>query len=768
MSESGNAREVREQIAGYQYEDQDLQSEAQLLVDSSETRCLKETNEAIRQSLTDLQGKLNKDDNAPEGPRRSERIRNPTEKMRALQYDEAKKVEKRLLAMYEQWKLHTREARDQLKTYMSESQLWLLIEQLKKDKEDLMNVYYEIRNLITPSADIRRRVDTCESMTTEITNIAYNRAIDDENEFDEQKERHRLHELLRHNHAKSVYGSAASSISHSQSDHYSIPSVMTAKRADAAAELAVKEAHYQMLLEEERQKELIRELEEQQRKALEAQKRELERLQAEKEIRAARAKLESYNKETERENANYVKEERNVEAKSAPLTASPPPLVASPCHTGIPSFAQIFQDSIALNRLPVPEPYVFNGDPIQFIEWKSAFTSLIDQRVITPAEKLYYLKKYVGGPARQVLEGTFYRNDNEAYQDAWNRLNHRFGQPFAIQRAFREKLNSWPRILPKDAEGLRRFSDFLNACQDAMPHVKGLDILNDCQENQKIVHKLPDWAALRWNRQVTKGLNENGEFPSFKEFARFTSTEAEIACNPITSFHALHPPDTSTEKGNLRDVKKNEASALNTQTVNEHNNHKSEQWKVKTPCILCQDSRHQLHACSKFTDMVLGERPNYIREKKLCYGCLKPGHSARDCRHRHSCDQWCVVAAAIVGDVAEAIVGDVAEAIVGDVAEAIVGDVAEAIVGDVAEAIVGDVAEAIVGGVAAAIVSVVVAAAIVSVVVAAAIVSVVVAAAIVSVVVAAALVSVVAAAAIVSVVVAAAIVSVVVAAAIVA
>ncbi|KAJ8001006.1 hypothetical protein DPEC_G00186330 [Dallia pectoralis] len=37
--------------------------------------------------------------------------------------------------------------------------------------------------------------------------------------------------------------------------------------------------------------------------------------------------------------------------------------------------------------------------------------------------------------------------------------------------------------------------------------------------------------------------------------------------------------------------------------------------------------------------MVLGERPNYIRDKKLCYGCLKPGHSARDCRHRHSCDQ---------------------------------------------------------------------------------------------------------------------------------
>lgn len=558
MSESGNEIEVEEQIAGYQHED--LQGEAHKMVDSSERPCLKETNEAKQQSLTDLQGKLNKDDNALEGPRRSERTRHPTEKMRAHQYEEAKKKEKRLYAMYEQWKLHTRKARDQLKTYMSESQLWPLIEELKRDKEDVMNIYDEIRNLTTPSTDIRRRVDTCESVTTEIINIAYSRAIDDESGFNEQQERHRLHELLRHDYAKSVYGSAASLISHSQSDHYSITSAMTAKRVDAAAELAVKEANYQMLLEEERQKESIRELEEQQRKALEAQRRELERLQAEKEIRAAQAKLKIYEKETDHKDANYVKRERNMEAKNVPVTTAPLSQVASPRYTDIPSLAQILQDNIALNRLPVPEPFVFNGDPIQFIEWKAAFTSLIDQRVITPAEKLYYLKKYVGGPARQVLDGNFYRNDNEAYQDAWDKLERRFGQPFAIQKAFRERLTNWPRISSKDAEGLRRFSDFLNACQDAIPHVKGLDILNDWEENRKLVHKLPDWAALRWNRQVTQSLNENQEFPSFKEFARFTSNEAEIACNPITSFHALRSSDSITEKRNLRDVKKNKAS----------------------------------------------------------------------------------------------------------------------------------------------------------------------------------------------------------------
>lgn len=63
------------------------------------------------------------------------------------------------------------------------------------------------------------------------------------------------------------------------------------------------------------------------------------------------------------------------------------------------SLAQAFQDSVALNILPVPEPSVFNGDPIQLIEWKASFMSLIDRKGISSADKMYYLKKYVGGPA---------------------------------------------------------------------------------------------------------------------------------------------------------------------------------------------------------------------------------------------------------------------------------------------------------------------------------------------------------------------------------
>ncbi len=313
-----------------------------------------------------------------------------------------------------------------------------------------------------------------------------------------------------------------------------------------------------------------------------------------------------------------------------------------PPKSDISYLAQAVQDSIALNRLPTTEPSVFNGDPIQFIEWKAAFVSLIDGKAISSADKLHYLKRYVGGPARKSLDGIFYRNDEEAYNDAWNKLNQRYGQPFVIQKSFREKLAKWPKIQPRDAEGFREFSDFLDACHQAMPHVKGLEILNDCDENQKLVHKLPDWAAARWNCQVTQTLIQTRDFPKFIDFVTFMSMEAEINCNPVTSFSALRASDPTSEKLNFKGSRRNRANVFHIQAAMENKpNYESESRPTKgnfKMCFFCKDSEHKIHNCPQFLAKSLEEKRKYVKENKLCYGCMKPGHSAKDCRHRLSCD----------------------------------------------------------------------------------------------------------------------------------
>ncbi|XP_062848434.1 uncharacterized protein LOC134310729 [Trichomycterus rosablanca] len=379
-------------------------------------------------------------------------------------------------------------------------------------------------------------------------------------------------------------------------------------------------------------------MEEQQKKELEIHKSELECLQAEKSVKAAHARLEAYDREVKQENDIYsVHRDPASQSHVSHSANQQSNEVRSTSTNDISFLAQAVQDSIAMNRLPVPEPTVFNGNPLHFIEWKASFMSLIDRKNIPASDKLHFLKRYVSGSAQKYLEGTFYRKDEEAYNDAWKKLNRRYGQPFIIQRAFREKLSDWPKLQSKDAEGLRDFSDFLNACLQAMPHVKGLDILNDCEENQKLTLKLPDWLATRWNRQVTIALTEGKEFPCFQDFVQFMTLEAEIACNPITSTFALRSSESYNDQRNTK-IKRNKASVLNTQTLEDSNDHPANQERKKTQCMLCHDTGHYLHKCPEFMSKSLESRRAYVKDNRLCYGCLRLGHGAKECRRRHTCE----------------------------------------------------------------------------------------------------------------------------------
>lgn len=569
-------------------------------------------------------------------PRRSERPHIPTEKMLAYQKEECRKKEKKLTTLYEQWKLDARKARQDLKTDISDKQLADIADSLEDKRNGIMKIFIDIREFITPAADLRRKIDACDAVTNDIVKIVLEK-ISNVDEYDAERERGRLSELLAHSYARSIFGSSASLMS---VNSHSGSSRTARKRADAAAELAAKEAEYKMMQAERQQKEKLRNIEEQFKKELETQRFELECLQVEKDIEVARARVKSYDEEIKEETRNQsIKSEKQGPRNERQLQESY--VLQSASLSEVSHLAQAVQDSIAINRLPLPEPTVFNGDPIQFVEWKSSFMSLIGKKGISAADKLYYLKKYVSGSAHRYLEGIFYRNDEEAYKDAWDNLNKRYGQPFVIQRAFREKLSKWPKIQSKDAEGLRTFSDFLNACLQAIPHVKGLEILNDCEENQKLVQKLPDWIASRWNRQVTKTLMDDKEFPSFHDFVNFMTTEAEIMCNPITSLHALHSCESPYERRMSKETKRSKAIVFKTQTSVNNDTQSTVKGKftvTKTQCMLCQDDSHQLHKCLKFMEKSLKDRRAYVKDNKLCYGCLKSSHHAKECRRRHTCD----------------------------------------------------------------------------------------------------------------------------------
>lgn len=100
-----------------------------------------------------------------EEPCRCGRTRNPMVKMLAFQKEEAHKKEKKLIHLYDQWKTQARKAREQLKSDIPESQIAALIDSLEKGKDDIISLYMEIRDHLTPSSEMRRRIDACEAVT---------------------------------------------------------------------------------------------------------------------------------------------------------------------------------------------------------------------------------------------------------------------------------------------------------------------------------------------------------------------------------------------------------------------------------------------------------------------------------------------------------------------------------------------------------------------------------------------------------------------------
>lgn len=80
-----------------------------------------------------------------------------------------------------------------------------------------------------------------------------------------------------------------------------------------------------------------------------------------------------------------------------------------------------------------------------------------------------WFKKCIGGPTCNVYKACSGKN------------NQQYGQAFVFQRAFREKLSNLSKVQTKDPKGTLQTPWMV-----AMPYVKGLEILNDSEKNQKL------------------------------------------------------------------------------------------------------------------------------------------------------------------------------------------------------------------------------------------------------------------------------------------
>ena len=175
---------------------------------------------------------------------------------------------------------------------------------------------------------------------------------------------------------------------------------------------------------------------------------------------------------------------------------SPTGSVNPPKSTGgedvITKLAEVLTQRQDRDSLPRPHPEVFKGDLLRYPMWIKSFETFIERKTKDPSERLYYLCKFTTDGTKEAVGGLLPLDSEEAYIEAKKILASRFGDPFLVSNGYRRKISKWPRILPKDGLGLRRFSDFLQHCHTAMHSIKYLEVLNDPEENQRMLRKLPN------------------------------------------------------------------------------------------------------------------------------------------------------------------------------------------------------------------------------------------------------------------------------------
>lgn len=188
----------------------------------------------------------------------------------------------------------------------------------------------------------------------------------------------------------------------------------------------------------------------------------------------------------------------------------------------------------------------------------------------------------------------------------------------------------WPKIAANDPIALREFVDFVQGCVEVIPHVKGLAILNDCEENHKLLKKLPELMVRRWSQIVVEELDTSGDYPSFICFTDFMQKEAQIACNPI-AFPLLMNIETTDERF------PKSAKVLTTSTHAKNVTLESlENSKPKPPCLVCKDVTNSVAKCLTLAAKTTDEKKTFIHENHLCFRCLRKGHTTKECKRRHT------------------------------------------------------------------------------------------------------------------------------------
>jgi len=272
-------------------------------------------------------------------------------------------------------------------------------------------------------------------------------------------------------------------------------------------------------------------------------------------------------------------------------------------------------------HLPTITLPVFDGDIQDWESFFDCFRAMIhDDGGFSPAQKFYYLRSSISGPALDLVKSIPMTDAN--YEVAIERLKQRYdNRSLVIQSHIRSLLES-PYVEQPTAKDLQALHSHVST------HVAALRVLNQPTEHWDAwlititVSRLDPATSHGWQLR-----QQNTQLPKFCDLEKFLSSR----CVAFESSEA-----TSITK---HDVKTNMGDTAKRRSIKHTPTEIKRALVASTDTVTCQycTNSHKLYSCEKFKAVPVNTRLSFVQGKGICFNCLSPGHMSNVCKSTYKC-----------------------------------------------------------------------------------------------------------------------------------
>ena len=299
--------------------------------------------------------------------------------------------------------------------------------------------------------------------------------------------------------------------------------------------------------------------------------------------------------------------------------------------------------------MPVPKQLEFDGNPKTFIAFLASFRTNIERKLSDENEedaslKLTYLLQHCTGRAKDLIDDCAMLDPIEGFETAMNRLHESYGQGHVIARSYIESVTKGPVIKLNDVGALEQLRNNMVKCQSVLSRLEFTSDLDSTGTLESIIQRLPDSFQLKRARRAAKIL-KGGRDTLFAYLVEFIREESSVYNTKFGTAYAERKTATTKHlnDSSKKDKPKTEAKVTTLATSAEESarstagpSSTASSSVSSTPkkCAYCDDLGHLIGRCHKFKRLKRDEKLEVIKNKNLCFCCLKSGHGSKECDKR--------------------------------------------------------------------------------------------------------------------------------------